>query len=228
METNIITMKNYALQYKNYWHANMTMCIHNSVIYDYTSFVVMLHSLQTYKKLVCLNPFIMETQKIAIVRTPIINHTLKVRWPLCFTSSFAPLVTSRYRWITVIETSLHWIHFTVRSRFALLQIDTLCCQQKQLEQRRTKVALSIVELCLAEGIKNSVKYNFFWNFIVTCWSVGLIWRHFWAWLRLTNAAKQKCEAGFWVILLGRKPQTTMIPNIQLLPYCKIKITNQKA
>ena len=30
-----------------------------------------------------------------------------------------------------------------------------------------------------------------------------------------------CEAGFWVILLSWKPQTTMISNIQLLPYCHI-------
>jgi len=47
--------------------------------------------------------------------------------------------------------------------------------------------------------------------------LGLIWGHFRAWQCLTNAAKllfRKCEAGFWVILLGRKPQSTMIPNMQ--------------
>ena len=46
------------------------------------------------------------------------------------------------------------------------------------------------------------------------------------WLCRTNTAKllyRKCEAGFWVIFLGRKPQTSMIPNpnIQLLLHCMI-------
>jgi len=31
--------------------------------------------------------------------------------------------------------------------------------------------------------------------------------------------KRKCETGFWVIFLGWIPQTSMIPNIQLLQYC---------
>ena len=70
------------------------------------------------------------------------------------------------------------------SHFTLSQIDTLHCQQKELEQRRTKVApcgycggqkgtfqdkatsnseeikpvgLSIVKLCLAEGISQLVE-----------------------------------------------------------------------
>jgi len=44
--------------------------------------------------------------------------------------------------------------------------------------------------------------------------LGLIWRHFWAWLSLTNAPKvpeNKYQAGFGVIILGQNPQTFMIP-----------------
>jgi len=97
------------------------------------------------------------------------------------------------------------------------------------------VALSIVELCLGEAgqsvsqsvsqlVEDSVKYNKI-SFIAACLKgLGLILRHFWAWLCLTNAAKllkRKCETGFWVIFLGSKSQTSMILNLQLLPYCMI-------
>ena len=43
--------------------------------------------------------------------------------------------------------------------------------------------------------------------------LGLIWKHFWAWLSLTNAPKvseSKYQAGFGVIILGQNPQTFMI------------------
>ena len=39
--------------------------------------------------------------------------------------------------------------------------------------------------------------------------------------------KKEYEAGFWVIYLGWKLQTSMIPNIQLLPYCKMILTEPK-
>ena len=44
--------------------------------------------------------------------------------------------------------------------------------------------------------------------------LGLIWRHFWDQLYLTNTDKQskgKILAGFWVIMTLWKPQTFMIP-----------------
>ena len=42
----------------------------------------------------------------------------------------------------------------------------------------------------------------------------LIWRHFWAWLSLTDTPKvpeSKYQAGFGVIVSGQNPQTFMIP-----------------
>ena len=47
--------------------------------------------------------------------------------------------------------------------------------------------------------------------------LGLLWRHFWAWLSLTNTHKlfwRKIEAGFQVIFWAGKALFFMIPNIQ--------------
>jgi len=111
------------------------------------------------------------------------DHALKVRWPLSFICSYAPLVTQHYRHVASEKP--------VGSHFVLSLIDTLCYQQKEMEQRRTKVAplcllfgcyswqkgtsqdkatssseeiksitVSIVELCLVEGISHLVRRKF--------------------------------------------------------------------
>ena len=92
----------------------------------------------------------MQEKVNAITYTPIINHLLKMKWPLLLTCSFALLThhssTDKEK---VLETSLQWIHIVsekpVGSHFALLQIDTLHYQQKKLDKGST----SIIELCLA-------------------------------------------------------------------------------
>jgi len=74
-------------------------------------------------------------------RAPIINHELKVRWPLQFICSYALLVTQNYRLITVWET---WIYVAAEIQWkAILRYSkpTPCVvRKKEWEQRRSKVA----------------------------------------------------------------------------------------
>ena len=77
-----------------------------------------------------------------------------------------------------------------------------------VEQRKIKlVALAIIELCLSEGISQSVtqsvtrKSCFKKYFIATCWKhFGLIWKLVWAQFYLTNTTS--LSSGKWGWLLG--------------------------
>ena len=80
-----------------------------------------------------------KSQREAIANTPIINHPLRVKWPLHLICSYAPLVTQHYRQKKkqcrklLCNGSLFFRKVSGRgSHFVLLQIDTLCCQQKEL------------------------------------------------------------------------------------------------
>ena len=75
--------------------------------------------------------------KEAITRTPIINNALKVRWSLRFICGYAPLIKQHYRWITVWETSLQWIHVTLQKPFHTITNRHLALSVKRT---RTKVA----------------------------------------------------------------------------------------
>ena len=71
------------------------------------------------------------------------------------------------------------------------------------------------------GIKWSKQLS---NFISIWWKgIGLIWRHFWAWLYLTNTVQLsefKYWAGLGVIFLGQNLLTFMIPiYCTVLLYC---------
>jgi len=77
------------------------------------------------------------------------------------------------------------------------------------------VAISIVELCLVEGISVSqLVENLLEGLRV---DLNIFLR-----LAMPNQYYQPvCEAGFWAIFWAKTPNTSMIPNIQLLPYCMI-------
>ena len=75
------------------------------------------------------------------------------------------------------------------------------------------------------GISGKFHWITFKKIVATYWTyLGLYWRHFWAWLFLTNVIPTNtakapgpvwyCQAWFWVTFSARKAQTTMIPNIQ--------------
>ena len=54
--------------------------------------------------------------------------------------------------------------------------------------------------------------------------LGLIRRHFWAWLSLTNTPKvseSKYQVGFGVIISGQNPQTFMIPIYSTIWYLNV-------
>ena len=63
--------------------------------------------------------------------------------------------------------------------------------------------------------KSDRKMHCIRNFITIWWkSLGLIWRHFWAWLYLTNPLKlseSKYKDGFWDDNLGSKSPTLHDP-----------------
>ena len=72
---------------------------------------------------------------------------------------------------------------------------------------------------VSQSVEKSTKYE---TFKIHNYLMGLIWRHFWAWLCVTNArklAESKYQAGFGVIILSQNPLTFVIPIYITWYYC---------
>ena len=91
------------------------------------------------------------------------------------------------------------------------------------------IALSIIYLCwlkasvtyLVENSEKKVNFKNFYSNLLE--GLGLIWRHFWAWLCLTNTAKllkRKCEVYFWMIKDDLVPDTTQVLSVSSLLHLK--------
>ena len=81
------------------------------------------------------------------------------------------------------------------------------------------MSYACLKALLVSQYKNLLNTIFFQKFITIRWKgLGLIWRHFWAWLCLTDTLKlseSKYQAGFGVIMGPKSPNFVMPSNTVL-------------